>query len=100
MRASWQVTFLILAIPGLLIAGIAALLVEPVRLQLPERKAARPAGASVSYKTNAKALVLHHIAVGLTGCIVSGLLPREIEVSFKTLVQGRSIFNRLLRLCA
>ena len=70
----WQLTFVLLAIPGLLIAIIVAAMPEPMR-KIQQVVASDPGTASALssfYRENKALLTRHHIATGLTSLVLWG----------------------------
>jgi len=70
----WQLTFVLLAIPGLVIAAIVASIPSPLRKVNP---AERPETGAVSavldfYRANRALLSRHHLATGLTSLVLYG----------------------------
>ncbi len=70
----WQMVFILLAIPGFVVAGIVAVMPEPMRKSRVAVKGDPGATGAVGlfYRNNKALLSLHHIATGLSSMVLLG----------------------------
>jgi MFS family permease len=75
LRAPWQVTFLLLGLPGLVVAFLVLLLREPGReRRVPPSSGLSPDSLRPFYAENRSYLFSHHLATGMTGLAFNATL--------------------------
>lgn len=76
----WQLTFIYVGLPGLLVAGLLKMIPEPARRFESGRQAADTAGSIplrqiiAHYKRHARTIGLHHLAMGLSAMAAYGIM--------------------------
>lgn len=90
--APWQALFVIFGCAGLFIAPLVGLAREPVRLMTAVRGSPRPQLARVRefYALHRRTIVLHHVAVGLTGFVVNACITWGAQLPARAYGWGAS----------
>jgi len=72
----WQLTFVILAVPGIILAAVLSFLPNPARKKSPEAASDRPGEGMLKafYRRNKGLLTLHHLAMGTSNMVQLGMI--------------------------